>query len=157
MHRLKADNPDLEIVLNGGILSLDQAEAQLRAVDGVMIGRAAYHNPYMLAEADRRFFGDPDPMPSRGDIIESLVAYAERELAAGARLTSLTRHILGLFQGLPGARAWRRILSSEGIRPDAGPEIIRSAAREVPLAALQARPLATFSDAASGVPNPAPA
>jgi tRNA-dihydrouridine synthase A len=132
VHRLKADNPGLEIVLNGGIEGLDQAVEQLRFVDGVMIGRAAYHDPYMLAEADRRLFGDPDPMPSRRDVTEGLIPYVERVRAKGVPLHAVTRHVLGLFQGVPGARLWRRTLSTEGHRADAGSEVIRAALACVP-------------------------
>jgi tRNA-dihydrouridine synthase A len=128
VHRLKADNPGLEIALNGGIETLDQAEAQLAHVDGVMIGRAAYHDPYLLAAADRRFFGADGPDPSRAEVIDGLLPYAEAALARGTPLHGITRHILGLYQGIPGAKAWRRSLSVEAHRPGAGVEVIREAA-----------------------------
>lgn len=127
VHRLKADNPTLEIVLNGGVESLDQAQAQLAYVDGVMIGRAVYHDPYMLAEADQRFFGELGLVPSRHDVIEGLILYIERELERGTPLHRITRHILGLFQGMPGAKTWRRALSMETHREDTGIEVIREA------------------------------
>jgi len=128
VHRLKADYPELEIVLNGGIENLDQVEAQLAHVDGVMIGRAAYHDPYMLAEADRRFFHATTSIPKRGEIVERLIPYIERNLAAGTPLSAITRHVLGLFQGVPGAKAWRRALSTEAPRPGAAVEVINKAA-----------------------------
>jgi tRNA-dihydrouridine synthase A len=127
VHRLKADNPDLEIVLNGGVEHLDQVETQLGLVDGVMIGRAAYRDPYLLKSVDRRFFGDLAPMQSRRDVVERLLPYVERCRARGVPLKSITRHILGLFQGVPGARAWRRHLSTDAHRDGAGAEVVRAA------------------------------
>ena len=131
VQRLKQDRPELEVIINGGILSLEEAELHLDKVDGVMIGRAAYQNPYVLAEADRRFFGETAPAPSRRAVIEALLPYAERICADGRSIQSLTRHILGLFNGLPGARAWRRHLSEAAHRPGAGPEVIRDALEKV--------------------------
>ncbi|MFQ5953869.1 MAG: tRNA dihydrouridine(20/20a) synthase DusA, partial [Kiloniellales bacterium] len=132
VYRLKREFPELEVVVNGGVEGLDAAEAHLRHVDGVMIGRAAYEDPYMLAEADRRLFATGQPVPSRHDVIEALIPYVERRLAEGAPLNGITRHILGLFNGVPGSRAWRRHLSQHAHRPDAGAEIIREAAAMVP-------------------------
>jgi len=132
VYRLKAEFPQLEIVINGGITGLDEAAAHLARVDGAMIGRAAYQNPYLLADVDRRFFGATEPAPSRHAVIERLLPYVEAELAAGTRLAAITRHIHGLFQGRPGARAWRRHLSENAHRPGAGPEVIRAAAARVP-------------------------
>ena len=131
VHALKQDFPQLEIILNGGITDLDSAAAHMAHVDGVMIGRAAYHNPYLLAEADRRFYGDDHPIPSRQEIVERFLPYVEQQLAAGARLHHMTRHILGLFQGQPGARAWRRHLSEQAHRHDAGVEVINEAVRRI--------------------------
>jgi tRNA-dihydrouridine synthase A len=127
VYRLKQDFPDLEIVLNGGVLDLDQTEAHLARVDGVMIGRAAYQDPYVLAEADRRLFGDPGPAPSREEVVRALLPYAERQCAQGVPVKAITRHILGLFNGLSGARLWRRSLSEEAHQPGAGPEVIERA------------------------------
>ncbi|HXH03282.1 MAG TPA: tRNA dihydrouridine(20/20a) synthase DusA [Candidatus Competibacteraceae bacterium] len=133
VHQLKRDFPELEIIINGGILDLDQAQAQLRHVDGVMIGRAAYHDPYrVLAEADRRLYGDPRPPRSRHEVVRALLPYVERHLAQGGRLAHVTRHILGLFQGLPGARAWRRHLSEHAHRPGAGVAVIEAALARIP-------------------------
>jgi len=122
VHRLKRDFPDLEIVINGGLRSLDEAEAQLERVDGAMIGRAAYQDPWLLAEADRRFFADPRPAPSRREVVEALVPYAREREAAGVPVKAITRHVLGLFNGLAGARRWRRHLSEQAHRPGAGPQ-----------------------------------
>ncbi|MGA7801184.1 MAG: tRNA dihydrouridine(20/20a) synthase DusA, partial [Gammaproteobacteria bacterium] len=110
VYRLKADFPDLEIVVNGGVHGLDEAQHHLRHVDGVMIGRQAYHNPYLLAAADGRIFGDTAQAPSREAVAAALLPYVEEQLALGVPLQRVTRHILGLFQGVPGARAWRRHL-----------------------------------------------
>ena len=127
VYDLKRDFPDLEIVLNGGVQSLDDAAAHLRQVDGVMIGRAAYQSPYLLADADRRFFGEDAPAKSREQIVADFLPYVERRLAQGVPLKSITRHMLGLFNGLPGARAWRRHLAEQAHRPEAGPAVIEAA------------------------------
>ena len=127
VYALKRDLPALEIVLNGGVQSLDEAAAHLARVDGVMIGRAAYQSPYLLAEADARFFGDPRPAPDREAVARALVPYAAAQAARGVPVKSITRHILGLFNGLPGARQWRRHLSEAAHRPGAGPEVILEA------------------------------
>lgn len=140
IYRIKEDFPNLEIILNGGVRSLKEAEAHLRRVDGVMIGRAAYEDPYMLATADRRFFGDRHPGPSREEVIDGLLPYVRERLADGEALHRITRHILGLFRGVAGARAWRRHLSENVHAPGAGAELIEQAAALVPEAALRARP-----------------
>ncbi len=127
VYALKQDFPDLEIILNGGVLSLDEAEAHLAKVDGVMIGRAAYQTPYTLAEADSRIFGEATEPRGREQIIEDFLPYVERQRSRGVPLKSITRHMLGLFNGLPGARAWRRHLSEQAHQPDAGPEVILAA------------------------------
>ena len=127
VYRVKQDFPQLEIILNGGITDLNQAQDHLTKVDGVMLGRAAYHNPYLLAEVDRRFFGDLRPPLSRHQVVARMLPYVEQELAAGTRLHHITRHILGLYQGVPGARAWRRYLSEHGHGEAAGPEVIQQA------------------------------
>jgi len=137
VHRIKRDFPNLEIVLNGGIKSLAEAEGQLRHVDGVMIGREAYQNPYMLAGIDTRIFGDPGPPPSREAVLESYQSYLELELERGTRLAHLTRHLLGLFQGQAGARRWRRILSVPADREGGQTRVIArglQALREIPKA-----------------------
>jgi tRNA-dihydrouridine synthase A len=127
VHRLKAEFPHLDISINGGIRTLDAAAEHLRHVDGVMIGRAAYENPYLLAEADRRFFGSQEPVRERHAVVEAMLPYIEERLKQGAPLSAITRHMLGLFQGLPGARAWRRHLSENVHKPGAGPEVVSAA------------------------------
>jgi tRNA-dihydrouridine synthase A len=127
VYALKRDFPDLEIVLNGGVLTLDEAQAHLQRVDGVMIGRAAYQTPYVMAEADRLIFGEAGEPKSREEIVADFLPYVERQLTQGVPLKSITRHMLGLFNGLPGARAWRRHLAEEAHKPGAGPEIIAAA------------------------------
>lgn len=126
--RLKGDFPELSISLNGGVTTLAQANDLLAHLDGVMIGREAYQNPWVLAEADRVIFGDTDPPPTARGVLEAYLAYVERNLAIGVPLNAMTRHILGLFQGQPGARAWRRHLSENAHRPGAGVEVLRTAA-----------------------------
>ena len=132
VHRLKRDFPALIIVLNGGLTGLDQVAEHLRHVDGAMIGRAAYENPYLLAEVDRRFWGSARPMPSRHDIARDSLPYIESWLRRGTPLHCMTRHLLGLFQGVPGARAWRRYLSENAHRPGAGAAVLEAALRQVP-------------------------
>ncbi len=125
VERLKAERPGLSIHLNGGLVSLDQAEAALSWADGVMLGRAAYQNPFLLARVDSRIFGVPDPLCSRAACVEDLMALAARVRSDGGKVKDLARHTLGLMNGLPGARAWRRIVS-EGMRdPEAGPDLFR--------------------------------
>jgi len=131
VRRLKADYPDQGFSLNGGILGLEQAMAQLEAVDGVMIGRAVYHDPWLLAAADRLVFDDLRPQPDRHQVLERFLPYVERELQRGLALKHITRHILGLFHGCPGAKGWRRLISEQAHKVGAGPELIRRAAARV--------------------------
>ena len=128
VHRMKATFPDLHISINGGIATLEEAEAQLaRGLDGVMIGRAAYHQPAdVLAEADPRIYGRgeaSDPVA----VVQQMLPYIEAEMIKGARLHQITRHMLGLFAGRPGARQWRRHLSEGASRPGAGPALVEEA------------------------------
>ncbi|HKW08802.1 MAG TPA: tRNA dihydrouridine(20/20a) synthase DusA, partial [Gemmatimonadaceae bacterium] len=109
VHRAKRDFPDVTIVINGGIVTLDDIERELALVDGVMLGRAAYHHPYLLAEADAHCLGAGARRRSRGEIVEALLPYVESQLARGVHLRAITRHILGLYHGAPGARTWRRM------------------------------------------------
>lgn len=127
--QLKRDFPDLTIVINGGITTLDSTLDLLNHVDGVMMGREAYHNPYLLAEVDARIFHDPHPFKSRREVVLAMLPYVERQLRAGVRLNAVTRHMLGLFHGVNGARAWRRHLSENAN--------IRGADCEVLLQALE--------------------
>jgi len=131
VQQLKQDFPQLEIIINGGIKTLDAAEQQLQHLDGVMIGREAYQNPWLLSEADRRLFGDDHPVPCRHQILEQLMPFVHQEFARGTPIGRITRHILGLFQGQPGAKAWRRHISENAHRKDATPELITQAAQMV--------------------------
>jgi tRNA-dihydrouridine synthase A len=121
--RLKRERPELIIDINGGIADLDAAEAQLEQVDGVMLGRAAYHTPALLGEVDARIFGRGERV-DEAEAVERYKPYIARELAAGTHLAAMTRHMLGLFHGRPGARAWRRILTVEGVKSGAGLEVV---------------------------------
>jgi tRNA-dihydrouridine synthase A len=131
VHALKADFPELEVIVNGGIGAPAEGRQHLARVDGVMLGRAAYHDPYGLVAWEREIYGGDEPPPSRAEIALRLLPYVERERAAGTPLKAITRHILGLFNGEPGARAWRRHLSTAAPRPDAGPEVIREALAKI--------------------------
>lgn len=117
VRRLKGDFPDLPIVINGGVTTLAQARSLLQGLDGVMIGRAAYRNPWLLAAADFELFGDHHSPLGRRQVLAAYVAYLEGELAAGVPLNAMTRHILGLFRDRPGARRWRRAISGHAHRP----------------------------------------
>ena len=132
IYRLKQDFPDLEIIINGGIETLDEAETHLARVDGVMIGRAAYHNPWMLADADRRLFGAENPVKSRAEAVEAMIPYLEAYLQEdGGKASHVTRHMLGLFNGRPGARKWRRSLSENAVRQDANAGLLEEALQQV--------------------------
>jgi tRNA-dihydrouridine synthase A len=134
VHAMKARFPDLHISLNGGVQSLAEAQAHLAAgLDGVMIGRAAYHAPAdILLPADRVIFGDTAPDRTPHEVARAMLPYIERELTQGHRLHAITRHMLGLFTGRPGARAWRRHLSEHATRDGAGPEVVEQALARVP-------------------------
>jgi len=119
VYRLKRANPAREIVINGGIASLDEAVSHLRHVDGVMMGRAAYQEPWRLLAVDAELFGLPATFRSPKEAALALVPYIEREIARGTRLHAVARHVLGLFHGVPGARAFRRHLATEGVKPGA--------------------------------------
>jgi tRNA-dihydrouridine synthase A len=127
VHRLKAAHPALAIVLNGGIASVEQAQAELGNLDGVMMGRAAYHEPWRLLAVDPLLFGDSPAFASAKDAALALIPYIEREMAKGARLNSITRHVLGLFKAVPGARAFRRHLSVEAVKPGATAQVLADA------------------------------
>ncbi|KAB2932580.1 MAG: tRNA dihydrouridine(20/20a) synthase DusA [Candidatus Contendobacter sp.] len=132
VYRLKRDFPGLTIILNGGLTALDQIADSLRRVDGVMIGRAAYENPYLLAEVDQRFFGSSAPPPSRHQVVRAFLPYVEMQLQGGTPLHCMTRHVLGLFRGIPGGRAWRRHLSERAHRRGASAEVLEAALQRVP-------------------------
>ena len=148
VYRLKQDLPQLEVVINGGVSGLEEAEAHRQRVDGAMIGRAAYADPAMLRDADRRIFGAPaQPQPSRHDIARAMLPYVRRMRAEGVPLHRMAGHMLGLFAGRPGARAWRRFLGRECHRTGAGAEIIEEALALVP---EQGAPQAAGRRGASG-------
>jgi len=140
-HRLKHDFPALTIVVNGGIAQWDAIEAQLKEVDGVMLGRVAYHDPYFLAQADGRIYGDDRPPFSRAEVMEARVPCAAAQLARGVPLRAIARHVLGLYHARAGGRRFRQILSDAARLKDAGPEIFLEA-----LAAVE--PAAALADAA---------
>ena len=127
VYRLKRERPELTIVINGGVASLDEAEAHLRHVDGVMLGRAAYHEPGLLGEVDRRLFGETGGDVGMVEAVERYRPYIAGQLEQGVHLAAITRHMLGLFHGLPGARTWRRVLTVEGNRSGAGLEVVDAA------------------------------
>jgi tRNA-dihydrouridine synthase A len=127
VRRLKAAHPDFEIVLNGGIASLEQAERELAYVDGVMMGRAAYQEPWQLQAADPLLFGEPSPFESPKEAALALLPYIERELAKDVRLHAITRHVLGLFRAVSGARAFRRHLATEAVKPGADAGVMADA------------------------------
>ena len=131
VYQLKADFPHLEIILNGGLATVAAIDEVLAHVDGVMIGREAYHNPFMLAEVDTRWYGAATAPPTRLAVAQQMMGYAARLRQGGQPLRLLARHMLGLYQGRPGARAWRRMLSDATLLKDAGPELITRALMEV--------------------------
>jgi tRNA-dihydrouridine synthase A len=127
VHRLKRERPHLTIVINGGIASLEAAEAQLAHVDGVMMGRAAYHDPGLLGAVDTRLFDPAAPEVTPTEAVDRYLPYVRTELERGTRLPALVRPLIGLFQGRPGARAWRRILTVDSLAPRAGEAVIERA------------------------------
>lgn len=132
VHQLKQDFPRLSIVVNGGILTLDQVAEELQQVDGAMIGREAYHNPWVLAESDRLIFGQQVHPGSRHLVVQRMLPLVENECSLGIPLNRITRHMLGLFHGQPGARKWRRHLSENAHLANAGPEVVEHALALVP-------------------------
>ena len=140
VYRLKAALPKVPVVINGGIATLAEARAHLAHVDGAMLGRAAYQEPWRLLSVDPELFGEAPPHATMHQAIEALMPYIARERAAGTRLHAITRHLVGAFQGVPGARAFRRYLAEHCVTPDAGPDSLRAALelvepRAAPLAA----------------------
>lgn len=131
VYRLKREHPELDITINGGIKTLQSTRQHLEHVDGVMLGREAYHNPYLLSEVDQKFYGSTEPTLSRAEIINAFIPYIKEELASGTTLHSMTRHIHGLFLGCPNAKAWRRHLSENDNRADAGVDVVLNAAKLV--------------------------
>lgn len=131
VYRLKQDFPHLEVILNGGLKSLEDIQPVLQHVDGVMLGREAYSNPYSLASIDQQLFQDQHEIPSRLEVLERFLPYVEQELEKGCYLKHITRHILGLFQGCPGAKHWRRHISENVFKPNAGIELLDAAVSQL--------------------------
>jgi len=127
VYQLKQEFPQLNIIINGGITTLEQSKNLLQHLDGVMVGREAYSNPYLLARVDQEIYGVDRPVISRDQVMEIFTAYCEEQLAKGVRLNHITRHVLGLYQGQPGARKFRRIISEEAHKPGAGIDVLKRA------------------------------
>lgn len=134
VYKLKRSFPELQVILNGGVTGLAQVDEIMRHVDGVMIGRQAYHQPFFLAELEQHLRPEWTP-PSRQSVVEQMVTYSDTEVRSGVPLARITRHMLGLFAGLPGARSWRRHLSEHAHRDGAGPDVITAALAAMPMAA----------------------
>jgi tRNA-dihydrouridine synthase A len=131
VYRLKQALPDLPVIINGGIGSLAEAKAHLAKVDGVMLGRAAYQEPWRLLTVDPDIFGEAAPHATMKHAFEAMMPYIERELARGTRLHAITRHFVGAYHGVPGARAFRRHLAENGVKPGAGTDVLRDAIARV--------------------------
>jgi len=127
VYRLKSALPEVPVVINGGVKSIAEARAHLVHVDGVMLGRAAYQEPWRLLSVDRELFGEAAPHATMKDVFAAMMPYIESELARGTRLHSITRHFVGAFHGVPGARAFRRHLAENGVKPGAGVNVLRDA------------------------------
>jgi tRNA-dihydrouridine synthase A len=127
VYRLKTSMPEVPVIINGGIVSLGEAKRHLAHVDGVMLGRAAYQEPWRLLAVDQELFGEAVPHATMKEVFEAMMPYIERELAQGTRLHSITRHFVGAFHAVPGARAFRRHLAENGVRPGAGVSVLRDA------------------------------
>ena len=136
VYRLKAALPDVPIIINGGVGSLAEAKAHLGYVDGVMLGRAAYQDPWRLLKVDSELFGEAAPHTGVKDVFEAMMPYIEDQLAHGTRLHSMTRHFVGAFHGVPGARAFRRHLAENGVRSGAGVNVLRDAIALVDISAV---------------------
>ncbi len=131
VYQLKKDFPELNIILNGGVTSLQSTKEIIQHVDGVMMGREAYHNPYLLAEVDEQLFAMSGPIKTRHEVVMELIPYIQQHLLQGDRLHSITRHILGLFHGVPGARAWRRTLSENSTKKGADETVVLEALNSI--------------------------
>ncbi|SMY37722.1 tRNA dihydrouridine(20/20a) synthase DusA [Photobacterium andalusiense] len=132
VYQLKQDFPQLTMAINGGIKTFDEMEQHLQHLDGVMVGREAYQSPYLMAEVDQRLFGSDRPVMKRREVVEAMYPYIERQLANGSYLGHITRHMLGLFQSMPGARQWRRYISENAHKPGAGIEVVQQALAKIP-------------------------
>jgi tRNA-dihydrouridine synthase A len=131
VYRLKEKYPHLEIIINGGIKTFDECHEHLRHTDGVMLGREAYHNPWLLAGVDPEFFGEPAPVSSRHEALRTMFPFIEKELERGVFLTHISRHIMGLFHGMPGGRQFRRHISENAYKPGSGLDVIETALSKV--------------------------
>ena len=131
VYQIKQAFPTLEIIINGGITTLEQCQQHLQHVDGVMVGREAYHNPWLLAQVDPLLYGTPAPLESRQAALLAMLPYVQAQLDAGVPLGHISRHLLGLFQGMPGARAFRRLISENAHKPDAGVKLLRDALAKI--------------------------
>lgn len=131
VYRIKQDFPDLTVILNGGITHHEEIGHHLDHVDGVMLGRIAYQEPYILSDVDQRYYGSGTEPLSRSEAIEQYLPYVTQRLAEGVRLHAITRHMLGLFAGQPGARAWRRVLSEQANQSDAGLDVLQKAMSQI--------------------------
>ncbi|MBO2551010.1 tRNA dihydrouridine(20/20a) synthase DusA [Shewanella algae] len=127
VYQLKQDFPGLHISINGGIKSFEEMHAHLSQLDGVMVGREAYQNPYLLAEVDQKIFGLDSQVMSRDQVVDAMLPYVEAHLQSGGRLNHISRHMTGLYQGIPGSRSWRRHLSENAHKPGAGIEVLLQA------------------------------
>ena len=132
VYRLKRERPELEILLNGGVKTNAEIAEHLRHVDGVMVGREAYHNPWLMAEWDAAFYGDDSTAVSRQQVVDAMLPYIRARLAEGHKLRNIARHILGLFQGMPGARQWRRMLSDAKLLDGADETLLLQALAAMP-------------------------
>lgn len=131
-YQIKKDFPHLDIAVNGGIKTIEEIKTHLEHLDGVMVGREAYQNPYLLASIDQEIFGSTDPVKKRRAIVEEMYPYIEQQLTQGAYLGHITRHMLGLFQAMPGARQWRRYISENAHKQGAGLEVVQTALAKIP-------------------------
>lgn len=131
VYQIKQEFPQLEILINGGITTIEQCQQHLQHVDGVMVGREAYHNPWLLAQVDAQLYGTSSAVSDRKAIVEAFLPYVEQQLAAGVPLGHMSRHILGIFQGMAGARAWRRHISENAHKAGAGAALLREAMQMV--------------------------
>ncbi len=127
VYQLKKDFPNIEIVINGGITTLEESALHLDKIDGVMMGREAYTNPYLLSDVDRLIYGSKTPIKTREDIAEQFLQYVDNEMSKGVRLHAMTRHILGLFHGMPGARQFRRHISENAYKPTSTIDVLTTA------------------------------
>lgn len=131
VYQIKQEFPQLEILINGGITTLEQCQMHLQHVDGVMVGREAYHNPWVLAQVDAQLYGTSTAVDDRKAIVEAFLPYVQQQLEQGIPLGHMTRHILGIFQGMAGARAWRRHISENAHKAGAGGALLREAMQMV--------------------------